>query len=416
MAKKSKKQQKAALDNFCKTLADKLIAEMESGSMPWRKEWTSGSGATGGFFGANWNGQSGRPYQAGNALWLAMVAHDNGWTDPRWLTMAQAKDLAGYTRICKKTGDTLTRAQSKQKGAQWRWGTGPQLVAKGAKATEIMHWAKVKYALRDQETGEPLVDENGDQIQREFWSGKIHKIFNWEQFICPIRSVEKAKPKVKPPVTEDPDQVKPCDITLAMVEALKDRAGLKVSHGSPGASYAIYGDTVRLPSPDKFTSPDAYAATLCHELIHWSGSSDRLDREGITRFDSFGTKQYAFEELVAEMGAVMLSQGLGLSVPGKLDKNHAAYLRSWIKGLKDNPDAITRAATLAKDATTWILDAAGMLADIEAPKEDKPKPKKAKGKKKAKKPGKARTPKPRKPAPVPAAPAVPSGGQMPLFL
>ena len=81
------------------------------------------------------------------------------------------------------------------------------------------------------------------------------------------------------------------------------------------------------------TADEAYYSTLLHELV-LDGSNGRIDR---TKGKMFGDSDYAFEELVAETGAAMLSVLLGVS-PRRED--HAVYLNGWKKAVKDNPKAV----------------------------------------------------------------------------
>ncbi len=97
-----------------------------------------------------------------------------------------------------------------------------------------------------------------------------------------------------------------------------------------------------------------YWATSLHEHMHWTGHKDRLNREGITMSGFFGSNTYAFEELVAEMGAAFLCMRLGVKHDSLLD-NHAAYLQNWVKGLKEDPKALMKAASLASKGMNYIL-------------------------------------------------------------
>lgn len=91
-----------------------------------------------------------------------------------------------------------------------------------------------------------------------------------------------------------------------------------------------------------------------HELCHWTGHPSRLDR---SLRNKFGSKDYAFEELVAEIGAAFVGARLGI-VGDHID-NHAAYIGSWLKALKDDKRAIFRAASLAQAAADLVLANAG---------------------------------------------------------
>jgi antirestriction protein ArdC len=167
---------------------------------------------------------------------------------------------------------------------------------------------------------------------------------------------------------------------------------------------------------------DHFYATALHEVTHWTGAEHRLSREGITKFGGFGSKSYAFEELVAELGAAMLCQFTGIVQGEQLDENHAAYLKSWCEALKDDPRAMERATKLAIESATWTLTQAGMMdgaKDEEPAPEPTPEPKAKptpKPKAKPKAPRKTRKPKAKpEPAPVVVAPIPEPGGQFTLF-
>jgi antirestriction protein ArdC len=89
-----------------------------------------------------------------------------------------------------------------------------------------------------------------------------------------------------------------------------------------------------------------------HELVHWSGAKHRLDRELKGRYAS---PDYAFEELVAELGASFLCQDLGIQG----DLRHAGYIQSWLKACRDDSRAIFKASALAQKAADYVngLDA-----------------------------------------------------------
>ena len=91
-----------------------------------------------------------------------------------------------------------------------------------------------------------------------------------------------------------------------------------------------------------------HTATLLHELCHWTGHESRLDRNLKT---GHGTKDYAAEELVAELGAAMLCGSLGISPEPRDD--HAKYLNNWIERLKNEPKAIFTAAAKAQAAADY---------------------------------------------------------------
>ena len=140
----------------------------------------------------------------------------------------------------------------------------------------------------------------------------------------------------------------------------------KLAHkAGDSAHYTTDGtDTVVLPKREQFRSPGAYYATAFHEAAHSTGWMSRLGRDGIVKFDHFGTGQYAREELIAEMGAAFLSAETGTD-PGQLEQS-AAYLATWLGALKDDKKLVVSAAAAAQRAAEFITSAGAEAGEAEA--------------------------------------------------
>lgn len=106
-------------------------------------------------------------------------------------------------------------------------------------------------------------------------------------------------------------------------------------------------DVIELPYQGFFKNPEAFYAVALHELVHWSGGAKRLNRDLNHRF---GTRAYAAEELIAELGAAFLCAHLG--VHGEL--RHASYIASWLELLKHDDHAIFTAASKASVAADYL--------------------------------------------------------------
>lgn len=133
---------------------------------------------------------------------------------------------------------------------------------------------------------------------------------------------------------------------LEDVEKLVNASGAQIIFGSP--SYSFTTDTVRMPDLNSFNSREAYYATSFHELIHWTGNASRLNRP---KNSKFGSEDYAFEELVAELGAAFLCARFeigGVSQSG-------AYLKHWAKACRQHSDMLPKAASLAQKAVDFLL-------------------------------------------------------------
>jgi antirestriction protein ArdC len=109
-------------------------------------------------------------------------------------------------------------------------------------------------------------------------------------------------------------------------------------------------DAVQMPPFEAFRDAESYYATLAHECSHWTRHPSRLDRDfGRERW---GNEGYAMEELVAELGAAFLSADLDLTPEPRED--HAAYVASWLKALKNDKRAIFSAASHAERAADYL--------------------------------------------------------------
>jgi antirestriction protein ArdC len=101
---------------------------------------------------------------------------------------------------------------------------------------------------------------------------------------------------------------------------------------------------------ETFRDAESHAATLAHELTHWTRHPSRLDRDlGRKRW---GDEGYAMEELVAELGSAFLCADL--SIAPEIRQDHAGYIANWLKVLKDDKRAIFSAASLASRAVDFL--------------------------------------------------------------
>ena len=149
---------------------------------------------------------------------------------------------------------------------------------------------------------------------------------------------------VKPEPVIDPAQ------RIEHAESFFAATGADIRHGGTRAYYSGGSDHVQMPVFETFHSPEAYYATLAHELTHWTKHKSRLDREfGRKRW---GDEGYAREELVAELGAAFLCADLALTPEPGTD--HAAYIQSWLKVLREDKRAIFSAAAHAQKAADFI--------------------------------------------------------------
>lgn len=272
-------------------VTDQIVAALEAGTAPWIKPWTT-TGATG----LPENAVTHRAYRGINVLLLTIAARANGYATDQWLTFKQALE-AGVP------------------------------VRKGEKATRIYFFK--------------MLEVKGDAAPAEERQAKVvpilreYYVFNVAQLSGELRGAR--KPTEPREFAGD-----------AMVDAYLERTGARITHGGNAAFYQPSADSITMPPRESFKSAPHYYATALHELTHWTGHASRCDR--LQKIARFGDEAYAFEELVAEMGAAFQCAQFGIA--GELQ--HASYVANWIKVLKDDKRAIFRASSLAQKAVDFL--------------------------------------------------------------
>jgi antirestriction protein ArdC len=157
---------------------------------------------------------------------------------------------------------------------------------------------------------------------------------------------------------------------IARADRFFAATGADIRHGGTRAYYAEGADYVQMPPFETFRDAESYAATLAHEVMHWTKHETRLARDfGRVRH---GDEGYAKEELVAELGSAFL--GADLELTPEVREDHAAYIASWLKALRDDKRLIFNAAAHAQRAVDYLhglqpqaaIDAGSPLAEERA--------------------------------------------------
>lgn len=139
---------------------------------------------------------------------------------------------------------------------------------------------------------------------------------------------------------------------IEAIEKMITACGATINHGGDKAYYRPASDSIQLPNPHDFSSIAAYYDTVIHELVHWTGHKSRIDR----KLDNarFGDNAYSFEELIAELGATIISAHLGIDQADTRD-NHYKYVAHWLDILKGDGASIMTAASKAQKAADYLL-------------------------------------------------------------
>ena len=289
--------------DFRQEVTDNIVALLEKGVAPWQKPWNAQAHAA-----MPMNPTTDKPYRGGNAIHLLTVGLQKNYDDPRWMTYKQAAEQG------------------------WQ-------VRKGEKGTQIEFWDvkpdSKKARNRSRRCSGP--QDPGDQPEQRLIH-RIYTVFNARQ----IDGIPAHTPKAAKPFE-----------AVEAGERILNSSGAKISHDQADrAFYNRQSDSIHLPPKDTFKDPGAYYGTALHELAHWTGHPERLNRSTLTDSYRFGDQNYAKEELRAELASVFIAAEKGIPHD---PQSHAAYVGSWIQALKQDKHEIFRAAHDASKATDFLL-------------------------------------------------------------
>lgn len=287
--------------DFRQEVTDRIISMLENGVAPWQKPWNPAEAG----MGMPHNPTSERYYRGGNALHLMATAIQRGYNDPRWMTYKQAADHG------------------------WQ-------VRRGEKGTQIEFW-EVKPADKAQGTDDAQNGNRRDGRDMRLIH-RVYTVFNAKQ----IEGIPEFQPN-----RPTPFQV------VSTAEKILENSGAKINHDQGDkAFYNRASDSIHLPPKEAFKDAAGYYGTALHELAHWTGHPTRLDRPTLNTSYRFGDTNYAREELRAELASVFLAAERGIPHD---PEQHAAYVGSWIKALRQDKNEIFRAAHDASAATDYVL-------------------------------------------------------------
>lgn len=279
------------------TITDNILAELEKGVRPWVKPWNAdhAAGRISRPLRAN-----GIPYRGINVLALWMEAEAKGYAAPIWITYRQALEFKAHVR-------------------------------KGEKGSLVVFASKTSRTETDAITGE--------ESERDVSFLKGYTVFN----VAQVEGLPEQFYGAPPAPASSMERI-------ATAEMFLSSTGAKIQHGGNRAYYNISQDFIQMPPFEAFSDAPSYYATLAHEATHWTRHESRLNRDlGRKRW---GDEGYAMEELVAELGSAYLCADLGLAPD--LREDHAGYIASWIKVLKDDKRAIFSAAAHAQRAADFL--------------------------------------------------------------
>ncbi len=265
-------------------LADALMERIECGTAPWQSPWDSSKADD-----TPANAITGKKYRGINRVMLSLFQPN---ADPRWCTFNQARE----------------------KGWQ---------IQKGSHGVTIEKWLTREISTS---TGDEGAKNDSEKLHKEKKLGvRYYTVFHASQ----IEGIPELEPPEAPAVRQAPEE---------KVESIASIMGVTLNNRGVQAYYQVGTDTITMPNRSTFASSADYDTVLLHEIGHSTGHKSRLNRNSS---GTFGSAEYAKEELRAEISAAMNARALGIAfIPDAVNEaersgidNSAAYLRSWLRQL-----------------------------------------------------------------------------------
>ena len=321
-----------ALDLF----AEMMIEKIESINKDWRKPWfTEGA--------LQWpRNLSGREYNGMNAFMLMLHCEKEGYKIPRFCTF----DCVQRMNKPGKDGQELPRVS----------------VLRGEKSFPVM---LTTFTCIHKETKEKIkyddyknLSEDEKKEYNVYPRMQVFRVFNVQQTnlrearpeLWEKLEKENGRPEVKAGEQFD---FEPVD---RMISENLWICPIRPMH-QDSAYYSITKNEIVVPEKVQFKDGEAFYGTLFHEMTHSTGAKGVLDRLEPT---AFGSKEYAREELVAELGSALVSQRYGMTKHIKEDS--CAYLKSWLDSLKESPQFIKTTLMDVKKASSIITQKVDRIA------------------------------------------------------
>ena len=345
MGKPYTKEGPSAEDKALDLFADMMIERIQSlsGKDGWKKPWfTEGA--------LQWpKNLNGREYNGMNAMMLLLHCEKEGYKIPRFCTFDRIQQ---FNKTGKKDEEQKPRVS----------------VLKGEHSFPVM---LTTFTVVNKETKEHIKWEDYkllSQEEREKYNVypklQTYHVFNVAQTnLKEVRPEfwEKLEQEYSMPKVEKDEQFafEPVDRMIADNRWI---CPIKPMFGD-SAYFSISKNEIVMPEKRQFKDGESFYSNLFHEMGHSTGAEGQLDR---IKPATFGSAEYAREELVAELTAALTAQRYGMTKHLKGDS--AAYLKSWLDSLKESPQFIKTTLLDVKKATSMLtqhIDKIAMEIDQE---------------------------------------------------
>lgn len=292
-------------------LAEMFARILEEESLNWKKTWKGWSDRP-------LNAVHGNIYKGINSFKLMLVMIERRYTDPRWATYHQIQKMGYRLKNAKGMGVTVE---------YW--------FPFDREENRAISWAEFK--SREEPFGE-----------RYFLRARYSVVFNAAHIEGLPERIHAQNNVI---------------VTDELINTLSANMGVEIlNDGGDEAFYHPAEDKIHLPFPEVFDSSYDYNSTALHELGHATGAAHRLNRN---ISNEFGSKEYAFEELIAEISACFMSVSLSVEQNSFHFENHKAYVQGWAATVRKKPELLIKAIAEAERVASYMEFKAGLLPESE---------------------------------------------------
>ena len=297
-----------------KALVERVLENLKNGDGLWQQGWIN--------TGVPASGITGKKYHGINNFYLTLVSIIRGYSDNRWITYKQMEE----------------------KG--WKFKTDEEGNSLGKGAGVAIEF----FELRDKETKKPFdrktldgmtADERQEYMDNNVYPvRKYYRVFNADL----IDGIPEREKRVV-----DPSGIN--DRAESLLDFWNENEA-QIIYGGNQAFYRVSTDEIHIPSREMFVDMNEFYATALHEMGHSTGHESRLNRK---LNNTFGTEDYAIEELRAEIASLFLEQDLELQVSEKHIENNSKYVKSWYDTISENPNILFTAISDADKMSKYII-------------------------------------------------------------
>ena len=297
-----------------KALAERVLENLKNCDGLWQQGWIN--------TGVPVSGITGKKYHGINNFYLTLVSIIKGYSDNRWITYKQMEEK-GWKFKTDEEGNSLG------KGA----GVAIEFFELRDKETKKAFDRKTLDGMTKTEQDE-YMDNNVYPVR------KYYRVFNAD-VIDGIPEREK----------RGIDSSGINERAENLLDFWNENEA-QIIYGGNQAFYRVSTDEIHIPNREMFVDTNEFYATALHEMGHSTGHESRLNRN---LNNTFGTEDYAIEELRAEIASLFLEQDLELQVSEKHIENNSKYVKSWYDTISENPNILFTAISDADKMSKYVI-------------------------------------------------------------